>query len=169
MNLGVELQLSQQVSTYSEFGVYIPFSTTKHRTGQHGFMIKEEFKLYTGDDLFWSVEFCYSSSTYFRTDTIDLSIGSQINRYEKKYAVSRSFPGISVHVGERKLINKKIVIEYFTGAGIRFNTVSCDLDKSEALSRDLGDWTVPANYIERCGNNVIPKFYLGFNIGYVII
>ncbi|MBL4756034.1 MAG: hypothetical protein JKY52_20875 [Flavobacteriales bacterium] len=172
VNLGIEIKLKDNLSSYSEFGFYNSTPVFQFIMNQQGFIMKEAIKFYTdkqklfGQGGYISMELGYSKSTYLRTDSIAVN---QTPTYAKTYSISRKFAGISVHIGARKQLGSRIIIDFYTGAGIRLNMVKCNLSNSEARFRELGDWTNPSNFIEKCGTHIIPKFYLGLNVGYRLL
>jgi hypothetical protein len=174
VTLGAELKLLNNIASYTELGMYFSnFNVSSSLKNNKGFMLKEAIKFYLNGEKqtindYISLEFCYSQQSYNRTDSIDLSANKLGPRFAKNYTVSRNFPGIAFQYGTLLVKRKRLIVDIYTGLGIRYNHVTCDLTDNEAKNRELGDWNNPNNWIQKCGKNIIPKFTCGVKIGYRI-
>jgi hypothetical protein len=59
-----------------------------------------------------------------------------------------------------------LTLGFKLGVGAKFNSVSNQLSQEDADRRMTGDWNNPANWIQKKGNHIIPKFNFGFYVGF---
>jgi hypothetical protein len=166
INAGFEVRLLPRLALNSELGRYY--------RGVHGVHVKEELKWLreAGKSRrigYYSIELCFGNFSMFRKDSIEVQINGTTNaNYQKTYSTSRAFYGVQFYMGVVKNFKCGFVIEGYAGAGLRLNKVRADLTAYEERNRMLGDSAVPANWIFKTGDHIIPKFSLGVKIGYRI-
>ena len=175
VNVGCEFGLKGKVYNYSSIGYYFSgfgnFSSDSWGNLRGGYFLNEiryyfksEQNVNAQTDYYWGIEAIYGNQSYVRSDTVLTSQSKNL----KIYANKRQFIGLAGNIGVRWTVAKKIMLSLNLGIGLRYNDVKNKLTLEESESRELGDWTVPTNWIQRKGNNLIPKFNLGFKVGFRI-
>jgi hypothetical protein len=168
--LGVEYKIKSGTTCYNELGLFFPGFNAYGVTQSHrGFTVKHEIKRYFDSDkrgsTYCSLLALGSHQRYSRTD----SIGIDDPQYAVHYDINRTYAGATIQIGEMILSGKHFIMDWSMGLGLIYNSVKCTgISERDALDRDLGDWNVPTNWIQRCGNHVAPRFTGGLKIGYRI-
>jgi len=144
----------------TQIGVYYPFNKLNSIFEKNrGFLLKEEFKLYHKYNKYYSLALSYSISDYLQNFTESNMVYS--------YLTKRQFFGLDFNFGLLKKLNDTFIFEIYSGIGIRLNKIEPDLSEIYLKNRNYGDWTVPHNWIQKPGLNLIPKFNFGIKIGFI--
>jgi len=166
-NIGMEYKLNSKISMNTEFGKIFVWSLNKYH---HGFFVRQEIKKYLNlnsksENFYFSGELFYTHQSFTRTDEIYFSLDTT---YNKTYFSVRNCFGFSGLFGFVRQYKSRLIFEFMTGFGLRYNMVSNDLSEEESSHRELGDWTVPTNYLIKKGNHIIPRFHAGIKVGWRI-
>jgi hypothetical protein len=169
--VGAELKIHNNISAYVEGGGYfsgvsglqIPFNAK-------GYIAKAEIKLYLNRDKvcygnYLSIEGVYKKQSYDWTDTIKL-----VPQYIKTFRMSKNVECLDVKYGYLASFKSGIIIDVYTGIGIRFKDVSSTLSPQEYNSVTFGKYE---DYGDTFYENVIGKLScfnitMGIKIGYRI-
>lgn len=174
IRLGGEFHLNAKTSSFTAMGVYvagIPSMTNNDWQGIKGFYVVEEIRRYWDDSpdftqrnefTYWGIEASYGTQAYTRNDSVDNGNGYRTVNYYNQ----RTFAGVAANIGAIFTYKSPFYWGFNFGFGLRYNKVINNLTMEEALSRELGDYTVPTTWIQKKGTHIIPKFNIGLKIGY---
>ncbi|MFL5765536.1 MAG: hypothetical protein ACJ77K_16445 [Bacteroidia bacterium] len=115
------------------------------------------------DSPYLGAEFMGGQQTYTRTDKIDVPLDTT---YTLTYDNKRTFGCFIVNLGDEFEFDSHFTIGINAGLGVRFSRIENQLTYEQANGRELGDWTVPANYIQKKGFTVFPRIQMGLRIGF---
>lgn len=171
LNVSFENPFFSRSGLNSEIGFHFPFlDFISDWENIKGFVWKEEFRTYFSNDeknsAYWAIESSVGYQKYGRTDLVD--IYPLVPDSILTYTAERKYAGITFNIGQKTSFKSGLMIEYFFGLGLRLNQVKTSLSEFDNERRYFGDWTVPNNWIQRDGLNVIPKFNFGIRIGFCV-
>ncbi|NQY10646.1 MAG: hypothetical protein HRT71_14195 [Flavobacteriales bacterium] len=175
INLGIDYHIKPKWVVYGEYGLHQPFMQFYYKKAWEdieGFYIKQETRYrYTMERQkrafvysYVGLELMHGRQSYSRTDSI-IDIPNTDN-YELAYYNERIYTSIIANNWLQYVFDSNLEMALKFGMGIRFNNIKNEISIEESESRDLGDWTVPANYIQQKGRSIYPKFNFGMRLGY---
>lgn len=176
-NLGVDYHLKPNLVIYLEAGIHRPFMGEIFPNlwiGIKGYYVKQESRLLTHQvqqkrallNHYLGAELMFGKQRYTREDSI-VDFGDTSN-YALKYFNERTYGSLVVNQWLQWVFRSNIEISINLGVGLRINDVENDISEIESRHRDLGDWTVPAHYIQKKDLSYSLKLNFGFRIGYRI-
>lgn len=183
---GIEFNIHKRISWYNELGI-------KYRKGYYektdtislaskGFKAKTEFRYYwqnkNGADLAKNPEGNYFAiNCFYNRDFHNTEIeyyylrDTSMNKFDD-LGVKKKVWGLNLLVGTQKPISRKVLLDFYTGLGIRFRNVSA-INKEFDSERDYLHVPIDVNINgirdkidSKAGNTVAPTFTLGVRFCY---
>lgn len=176
INLGIEFRIKGRSINYFDVGYYfegLKFTGNNNWNELNGGYVLDEFRQYfkthssnsATSNIYWGIEIIYGWQSYYRSDTISLTTGNELVKYQNK----RQFIGLCGNYGYNYTFHSGIMIGLRLGLGIRYNQIKNELTKEQASSRNLGDWNNPTGWIQQKGTHFIPKInFVGLTFGYTL-
>lgn len=164
VDLGFEFEVWPSWCIYLELGVHQPEMNWYVRDAWQnitGFYVKQE-TIYT--DII-GIELMYGRQSYIRTDDV-IDLPNFGDKYQITYSNKRQYGSIVVNKKFEKVFNSNFAFAVNIGLGMRVNEVFNLISEEESKHRDLGDWTVPANYIQKKGLSFSLKANFDIRVGY---
>ncbi|MBI1307739.1 MAG: hypothetical protein GC181_14140 [Bacteroidetes bacterium] len=176
ISIAHEIDLNARNAWYSEIQInrYGTFLLNDRFWGNlHGFTIKQEHRKFMSvrsgynpgswQRTYIGLELSAGTQEYTRTDTVVIEPHPY---YLKTYRNQRKFIGLAANIGYEIFSPNGWMFGYGIGFGLRYNQVKNDLTDHEAFGRQLGSDLDGANWIQKKGDHIIPKFNFFFRIGY---
>jgi hypothetical protein len=170
IRLSADARVYKNIALSIEAGFYTSFGNVfSYKTDPRGFLIKPCIKVYfdkKSNGGYIGLEYQYKRQTYTEYDSIDIS---RTSRYGKTYGITRYVNCINAKYGELKNITKRIIWEWYVGAGIRFFNSFTDLsqDEYDGILRGESRYnTTGGGYSARViGRHVYPNITIGIKLG----
>lgn len=141
--IGAEIKLYKNVSTYIEYGGYIPVGHTGWwwKENAAGFQIRPEIKLYLNEKgltsgNYISVEYFYKKQNFDFWATIKYDTTKTLTNYH----IWKEVSCFNIKYGELLIGQKsRFFIEYFAGLGVWFNNGKDNLTDTDRKNIQIGE------------------------------
>ncbi len=184
---GVEWKLSKRFSWYNEAGIelyHFPKSDTNF-IGSGGFKFKTELRYYfknrgkyargtayTMDGQYAAVNVFYTHNTFNKQISYFPNARDSSGMAEDAFGVRKSVLGLNGIIGFQHHLSKKIVVDFYTGIGVRFRYIT-DINRQFVPGRDAVSTSIDVNFATlfeqvdaEGGYSIAPNLSLGFRISY---
>lgn len=171
LRLSADARLYKRLAIFTEAGFYPSILDYSPKSNAKGIVIKPCLKVYLNKKQLFNgsyigLEYQYKHQTNTESDSI-----SGRPRYRKIYGMTRYINCINIKYGELKNITKRIIWEWYAGAGIRFFNSFTDLPTDEYDSILRGEAyhnsadNLPGYHARVIGHRIYPNLTIGIKLG----
>ena len=160
------ISISAEAGFYTSLGNFFSF-----KDDPRGLIIKPALKYYFNKKKiffgpFIALEYQYKQQVYRASDSI--KIDGMAPYYRKNYEMTRYVNCINAKYGVVSNITKRIVLEWFVGAGIRFFNSATELTQQEYDNMITGEGhgnSAEAGFSRTVGRHIYPNITAGVKLG----
>jgi hypothetical protein len=174
IRLSADVKVWRRWAVSAEAGFYTSLANAfAYKADPHGIVFKPMVKYYLNKngkvyEDYLGLEYQYKHQRY----DLDDSIAAGGSTYFKQYSMIRNVNCINVKAGHLHHLSRKILLEAFLGAGIRFFHSSTNLPREEydaiVRSEEQSNRTGGGSQAREIGNHVYPNFTAGIKLAYWI-